>query len=93
MTTKVKLLEIVEGAKAAGESLLKKSVESVISAESDGEGGWKVVVEVIERKAVPDTQDIVGKYEMTFDRDGDVVGYRRIELRRRGSMEAVEDEE
>ena len=49
-------------------------------------------VEVLERKSVPDTQDILGRYEMKFDPDGDLLGYKRIMLRRRSDMEMVEEE-
>jgi hypothetical protein len=49
-------------------------------------------VEVLERKSVPDTQDILGRYEMKFDPDGELLGYKRIMLRRRADMEMVEEE-
>ncbi len=49
-------------------------------------------VEVVERKSVPDTQDILGRYEMKFDLEGELLGYKRIMLRRRSDMEMVEEE-
>jgi hypothetical protein len=49
--------------------------------------GWRVAVEMIERNSVPDTQDILGRYEITFDGDRTVTGYRRTHRYRRDDME------
>ncbi len=49
--------------------------------------GWRVAVEVIERSSVPDTQDILGRYEITLDEDREVTGYRRTHRYRRDDME------
>ena len=52
--------------------------------------GWQATVEVLERRAVPDTQDILGRYEIELDEDGVVQGYRRIDRYRRGDTAAFE---
>jgi len=44
---------------------------------------WRAVVEIIERRSVPDTQDILGQYEIELDESGEVIGYRRLEKYRR----------
>ncbi len=62
--------------------LLNKKPESTISVAKE-EKGWKVVVEVLERKSVPDTQDILGRYELKLDNDHEILDYRQILLRRR----------
>ncbi len=82
---------INEKAGEIAESLLKKNLDSVISL-NQKEGGWLAEVEVLERKSVPDTQDILGRYEMKFDEGGELLGYRRIMLRRRSDMEMVQEE-
>ena len=46
--------------------------------------GWRAVVEVVERRAVPDTQDIIGRYEIELDEGATVHGYRRLDRYRRG---------
>lgn len=71
--------------------MLKKNLDSIISLNKDPEG-WMAEVEVLERKSVPDTQDILGRYEMKFDLEGELLGYKRIMLRRRSDMEMVEEE-
>jgi len=57
----------------------------------DGDG-WIAEVEVLEKKIVPDTQDIIGRYEMKFDHQGDLLGYKRTVLRRRSDLESIEEE-
>ena len=55
------------------------------------EDGWRAVVEVVERRAVPDTQDVIGRYEIELDDDGVIEGYRRIDRYRRGDTTAFEE--
>lgn len=50
------------------------------------EDGWAVTVQVIERKSIPDTQDILGQYELTFDDSISPVGYERTARYRRDQM-------
>lgn len=52
--------------------------------------GWRAIVEVVERRAVPDTQDIIGRYEIELDGDAVVHGYRRLDRYRRGDTAAFE---
>ena len=54
------------------------------------EDGWRATVDVLERRAVPDTQDILGRYEIELDEDGVVEGYRRIDRYRRGDTHAFD---
>ncbi len=76
------------GMKARGviEELLDKKAESVISATKE-ENEWKVLVEVLERRAVPDSQDLIGRYELRLDENKELLGYERIVLRRRTDLD------
>jgi hypothetical protein len=91
MSGEPKIQEIIEKASLLAEVVLKKSLDGINSLNKTPEG-WLAEVEVVERKSVPDTQDIIGRYEMKFDPDGELVGYKRIMLRRRSDMEMVEEE-
>jgi len=91
MTCKPKIQIIREKAGETAEMLLKKDLDSVVSLNKESEG-WLAEVEVLERKSVPDTQDILGRYELKFDEEGELLGYKRIMLRRRSDMEMVEEE-
>ncbi len=52
--------------------------------------GWRAVVEVVERRSVPDTQDVIGRYEVELDTEGTVHGYRRLDRYRRGDTASFE---
>jgi gas vesicle protein GvpO len=53
-----------------------RTPECVISIDR-ADGGWKVGVEVVEIRRIPDTQDVLAIYEVRLDRGGDLVSYRR----------------
>ncbi|OVE83239.1 gas vesicle protein GvpO, halophile-type [Natronolimnobius baerhuensis] len=55
-----------------------------VSEISPTDDGWRAVVEVVERRSVPDTQDIIGRYEIELDENATVHGYRRLDRYRRG---------
>ena len=48
------------------------------------EDGWKILVEVVEVRRIPDTTDVLALYEVTTDEDGDLEGYRRLRRYARG---------
>ncbi len=91
MIDKPKIQKICELASLTAETLIRKDVDNVNSLTRDCDG-WVAEVEVLERKAVPDTQDLLGRYEMRFDAEGELLGFRRIMIRRRSDLEAVEEE-
>jgi hypothetical protein len=64
--------------------LTGKTVEGVIALEKS-EDGWKVEVEVLELRRVPDTTDILAAYEVSVDTDGDLVSYQRMHRYVRGT--------
>ena len=58
---------------------------------SKDDGKWLVIVELIERKSIPDAQDLLGGYEVTIDEEeGNVLGFERKTLRKRGDTELKE---
>ncbi|WP_224270102.1 gas vesicle protein [Haloprofundus salinisoli] len=54
------------------------------------DSGWEGIVEVIERPSVPDTQDILGAYEIQLNDGGTVTGYRRVDRYRRADTDREE---
>lgn len=64
---------------------LKLRVSSITSAARDEEG-WRVTAELVERKGVPDTNDLLGMYEFRLDTQGNVIRYERTRMRRRGDV-------
>ena len=55
---------------------------STVSARKD-DSGWCVLVEVVEKKSLPDSQDILATYELALDVEGDLLNFTRIGMRRR----------
>lgn len=62
--------------------LIGRQLDGVTSLRR-GEDGWVATVELIERRSVPDTQDILGQYEVSLTDDGVIHEYRRLETYRR----------
>jgi hypothetical protein len=86
----MKLREAIKCATIQLRNILGLDLSRIIEA-SRIEDGWHITVELIERKAVPDTQDLLGTYEVELDRYGDIMGYERVNMRRRMDlMEVVE---
>jgi hypothetical protein len=70
------------------QQLVGRPVESVTGIEKNG-AEWKLSVEVLELERVPNTTDLLGKYDVTVDQNGDLTGARRT--RRYARAEAGED--
>lgn len=75
--------EITKKAKETIKSLVGKDALSVISLNKEGED-WLALVEVLERKAIPDTQNIIGLYEIKFNKNKSLSGYKRVKVRHKG---------
>ena len=78
------------GARVAGEAarqllqLTGKEPEGIIGLERTDDG-WKVVVEVLELRRIPNTTDVLATFEVTVDNDGDLEGYKRLHRYVRGT--------
>lgn len=64
--------------------LTGREAEGVTGLERTDDG-WRVEVEVVEVRRIPDTTDVLALYEVTVDEDGDLEGYRRIRRYGRGT--------
>jgi hypothetical protein len=65
--------------------LLGRSPESIVSLDRSDDG-WRVGVEVVETRRIPDTADVLAQYEVTTDAQGGLVGYRRVRRYARGRV-------
>ena len=52
--------------------------QGVTSLEEYEDGSWTVTIELLELSRVPETDDILGSYEVEVDEDGELLGYRRV---------------
>jgi hypothetical protein len=76
--------------KAVGQlqELMGRPVEAITGVERNGRE-WTFTVEVVELERIPNTTDVLGKYEVTANKDGELTGARRT--RRYGRGEPGED--
>jgi hypothetical protein len=79
----MKTNEVVKKAQEKFVRLGKTPVNGVTSL-TKTEEGWTVLLEALERKAIPDTMDVLGLYELRLDDGGNLVGFDRKRLRKRG---------
>jgi len=75
--------EIVVKAREEFISLGKKPADGVTGL-SKTEEGWSILLEALERKAIPDTMDVLGLYELRVDNEGNLLSLDRKKLRKRG---------
>jgi hypothetical protein len=68
--------DIAERAVEQMQNLMDRKIEAVTGLEKDG-GEWTVTLEVLELERVPSTTDVIGKYEVTLDKDGEMTGLER----------------
>ena len=80
--------EIVEKAREEFISLGKKPADGVTGL-SKTEEGWSILLEALERKAIPDTMDVLGLYELRLDNDGHLLSLDRRKLRKRGETQEI----
>jgi len=94
--TKAKAGDAVREAVRQLAELTGRQPESVLGVQrDDGDGngngdnkdGWRVTVEIVEMRRVPNSTDLLGCYEVTLDSDGDLVEYRRTRRYARGQSD------
>ncbi|MFL6052177.1 MAG: gas vesicle protein [Actinoallomurus sp.] len=79
------------------EKVAQKAVEHVVDMTGrDSEGvigleriddGWRVGVEMVESRRIPDTSDILAVYEAELDNRGNLLSYRRTSRYYRGRFD------
>jgi hypothetical protein len=69
--------------------LTGRSPQGVTALERTSEG-WRVGIEVLESRRIPDSTDILAVYEVVLDEDGELVSYRRESRYYRGRAQREE---
>jgi hypothetical protein len=75
--------QVLERARQEFVKLGKKPADGVTGLSKTNEG-WAVSLEALERKAIPDTMDVLGLYELHLDDKGNLLSLDRKKLRKRG---------
>lgn len=78
--------QVLERARQEFVKLGKKPADGVTGL-SKIDGGWSVSLEALERKAIPDTMDVLGLYELRLNDKGNLLSLDRKKLRKRGETQ------
>ncbi len=88
----MEIKEVIEKAKKEIGELTTLKLNTVIGASKDEEsGGWKVMVELLEKASIPDSMDLLGVYEVLLREEGEIIGFERKGMRKRGDVERREE--
>lgn len=82
--------EVVEKAKKQIAEVIKLPVTTVVGISKEKEKGWKVAIELLEMKRIPDAMDTLGIYDVYLDDKGELLSFERKSMRRRGDMITTE---
>lgn len=77
---------IVDKARRELEQLLAREVESVSGFERD-DGRWRVTLEVVEVRRIPESTDVLGSYEVVLDDDRNLISFGQTRRYRRSQVE------
>lgn len=75
---------VLRKAKTSLAELTGFTAAAVVEVSADDEGNWLLKIEMVEREAIPSTLDLIGLYEVGLDRFGNILGYARKKMRKRG---------
>jgi hypothetical protein len=73
---------LIESAMDLVNHTILRKAETVVSVE-ESKDGWHVVVEALERKCIPDSQDLLSRYQLNFSVKGKILGWKQILVRKR----------
>ena len=84
--------EIIEKAKKQLADLTGFKEPAGVGLKKEKEN-WVVTVEIVEKKSIPEGMDVIGTYEVRLDTKGDLLGYEKIAMRKKGDTESFEKKE
>ena len=74
--------EAIKKAREELHTIIGLEIESTVSAEPS-ETGWCITLEALEKRAIPNSLDVLAIYEAMLDSEGNIAEFRRIKLRKR----------
>jgi len=83
--------QAIDHAKKQLSELIGRDTSSVIAVSKDEEG-WHILLEMLERKAIPDHMDLLAQYNVLLDEEGNIVKFNRGDLRTRSEATKYEEE-
>ncbi len=89
---KISLFKVTEVAFDAAKRFLSKNPETIIDIK-EKKDEWAVTIEVLQRKSIPDTQDLLARYVIRIGKDGQVIGWTQKMVRKRSDRISPETTE
>ncbi|NQT48283.1 MAG: gas vesicle protein [Chloroflexi bacterium] len=83
--------QAIDQAKKQLSDLVERKPSSVVAVSRDEEG-WHVSLEMLEKKSIPDRMDLLARYDVLLDDEGNVMKFNRGDLRTRGDATKYEGE-
>ncbi len=83
------LAQIVKQARSELQALTGLEVSSTLEAAREGEE-WLVALEVVEKRSIPESMDILATYRIRMDPEGNVLEFKRARMRKR--IDTVEED-
>jgi len=91
-TEKADMKTLVERVKKGIVDLTSLKFNTIVEVSMDDETHThRVVCELVERAAIPDSMDLLGIYEVHADDSGFIQTFKRVSMRKRGDAMASED--
>ena len=85
-------MNAVSAARQAGRcvhEMTGRRPEAVTAVEHTDDGHWRVDVQVVETRRIPDSTDVLAIYQVELDADGELLSYRRTRRYSRCQVEGV----
>ena len=80
------LADLVEGTKRQMTSIITGMQYDTISQFDPAENGWTMVIDMLEHRSIPRTQDLLSSFEVVLDHTGRVTRWRRTSRFTRGQQ-------
>ncbi len=90
--TENKMEKMLTETKAMAHRVLGKHIEGIVKCDRRDKK-WVLVVEALERRAVPDSRDVLGRYTFVLDEDMNLLGYEQTMIRCRSDLLTEEEAE
>ena len=74
--------QAIKKARTELHDMIGLEISSTIGAVPE-EDGWKVSLEAVEKRSIPDSMDILAIYEVKINSDGEVAEFNRVKMRKR----------
>ena len=73
-----RLIDIIEGAKLQLGIIVSSPIDGVTGVKKV-EGGWELLITLIELTRIPSSSDVLAEYAVSLDGTGEIVSYKQVQ--------------